>query len=103
MTEDLTYGVDLDVVVKILRLDSQQQRPEPLERAEISANPEEVDLSETRPALGVVHPVPDTLQNRSEGRNTNTGTDQDGDFELEHVLGSGTERTIDVDSRENLA
>lgn len=41
----VTYGVDLDVVVDILRLDGEQKGTEPLERSEISANPEEVHLS----------------------------------------------------------
>jgi hypothetical protein len=98
-----TYGVDLNMILKILRFNSQQQRPEPLERPEISADPEEVDLAQTRPALRVVHAVPDALENGSEWGNTDTGTDQDGDFELEHVLGGGSERSVDIDSGENLA
>jgi hypothetical protein len=42
--EHKTYGMDLDVVIDILCLNSQQQRPEPFKRPEISADPEEVYL-----------------------------------------------------------
>jgi hypothetical protein len=97
------YGVDLNVVVDILGLDSQEERSEPLKGTEISADPEEVDLPQARATLGVVHPVPDTLQNRGEWRDTNTGTDQYGNFELEHILGCRTKWTIDVHSGQNLA
>jgi hypothetical protein len=79
--------VDLDMIVKILRLNSQQQRPEPLKRPEISADPEEVDLAQARPALRVVHTVPDALEDGGKGRYTDTGTDENSDLELEHVLG----------------
>jgi hypothetical protein len=98
-----SYCVDLNMIVKILSFDSQEQRPEPLKRAEISANPEKVHFSEASAALRVVHPVPDTLEDRSERCHTDTGTDQYSDFELEHIFRGRTERTVDVNSRENLA
>jgi hypothetical protein len=79
--------VNLDMVINILSLDGQKQRSEPFERSEISANPEEVDLPETRAALGVVHPVPDTLQDGRERRDTDTSTYEHGDFKFEHILG----------------
>lgn len=99
-----TYSMDLDVVIDILGLDRQEQRSEPLERPKISANPEEVDLSQSSAgSLRVVHAVPDTLENGSERRDTNTGTTEYGDFELEYVLGGGTEGSVNVDAGEDLA
>lgn len=53
--------------------------------------------------MRVVHAVPDTLENGGERRDTNTGTTEYGDFELEYVLGSGTERSVDVDAGKDLA
>lgn len=101
--EHKTYGVDLDVIIDILRLDSQQQRSEPFEGSEVSANPEEVDLPQSRTgSLRVVHAVPDTLKNGRERSDTDTGTAEDGDFELEHILRGRTERTVNVDSGKNL-
>lgn len=98
-----TYGVDLDVIIDILRLDSQQQRSEPFERSEVSADPEEVDLPQSRTgSLRVVHAVPDTLKNGRERCDTDTGTTENGDFELEYILRGRTERTINVDSGKNL-
>lgn len=91
------------MVVQILCLNSQQQRSEPLERPEISANPEEVDFTQAGAALRVVHPVPDTLQDGSEGRDTDTCTDEDGDLEFEHVFGGGAKGAVYVDAGEDLA
>ncbi len=68
-------GVDLDVLLKIKKQDGEKQRAEPLEGAEVSADPEEVDFAEAGLLLRVVHSVPDRLQNRSEGCNTNTCSD----------------------------
>lgn len=69
------YGVDLDMVVDVLRLNRQEERSEPFEGAEISADPEEVYLSEPCASLRIVHTVPDALQDGSEWRDTNTRTD----------------------------
>jgi len=98
-----TYSVDLDVIIDVLRLDGQQQRSEPFERSEISADPEEVHLPQSRTgSLRVVHAVPDTLKNGRERSDTDTSTAEDGDFELEHILRGRTERTVNVDSGKNL-
>lgn len=51
-------GVDLDVVVHILSLDGEEERTEPFEGTEITADPEEIDFPETGLLLGVVHAVP---------------------------------------------
>jgi hypothetical protein len=78
--------VNLNVVFCILRFDRKKQRPEPLERSEISANPEKVHLPQPRAALWVVHPVPDALQDGGKRRHTNTGAHQYSDLKLEYVL-----------------
>jgi hypothetical protein len=95
--------VNLNMVIDILRLDREQQRTEPLKRAEIPANPEEVHFPQARAALRVVHAVPDALEDGRERRDSNTGTDEDSDFELEHVLGGGAKGAIDVDTGQDLA
>lgn len=95
--------VDLDALVDVLRLDGEQQRAEPLEGPKVSAHPEEVHLCETRLALRVVHAVPDGLENRRERRDSDTGSDEHRDLVLEHILGRGAERSVDVHAGENTA
>jgi hypothetical protein len=53
--------------------------------------------------LRVVHAVPNTLEDGGERCNTNTGTAKYCNFELEHVLRCGTERSVNVDTGQNLA
>lgn len=56
------YCMNLNMIVHVLCLNSEQQRPEPFERAEISAYPEEIDLAKPSLLLRVIYPVPDTLE-----------------------------------------
>lgn len=44
--EEATYSVNLNGVSLVLSLDGTKQALEPLEGAEVSTNPEEVDLPE---------------------------------------------------------
>lgn len=98
-----TYCVNLDMVIKILGLDSQEQGSKPFKGTEISANPEEVDFPQPCASLRVVHPIPDALQDRGERRDTDTRTDQHGDFEFEDILRCRTKRSVDVDAGKNLS
>jgi hypothetical protein len=98
MAMSRTHGVDLNVVIDILGFDSQEERSEPLKRAEISADPKEVDLPQARTTLGVVHPIPDTLQDGGKWRDTNTGTDQHGNFKLKHIFRCRAKWSVDVHS-----
>jgi hypothetical protein len=98
-----TYSVDLNAVIVILGLDSQKQRSEPLKRSKISAHPEEVHFPQPCASLWVVHAVPDTLEDGGERRDTDTGTDEHGNFEFKDVFGGGTEGAVDVDSGKDLA
>ena len=96
-------GVDLDAVVKVLLLDGEEQRAEPLKGAKVTADPEEVDLSQARSLLGVVHAVPDGLEDGGEGGHTDTGTDEDGDLVLEDILRGRSKGTINVHPRQHPA
>lgn len=95
--------VDLDAPVDVLRLDGHEQRPEPLERAEVAADPEEVHLGQPRLLLRVVHPVPDGFEDARKGRNADTGTAEDRDLVLEDVFRCGPEGPVDVYARQHAA
>ncbi len=90
------------MIIQVLRLDSRQQRTEPFKRVEITTDPEEVDLPETSLLLGIVHPVPDTLQDRGERGHADTGADQRHHLILEHVFGRAAEWSVDVQTWKNL-
>jgi hypothetical protein len=95
--------MDLDTVIVVLGLNSQEQRPEPLKGSEISAHPEEVYFAKPRASLRVVHAVPDTLEDGCERRDTNTSTNEHSNFELEDVFRGGAEGTVNVDTGKDLA
>ncbi len=95
--------MNLDVVLKILSFDGQKKGTEPFERTEISADPEEVHLPQSGAALGIVHAVPDALENGGERCDTNTSTNENSNFELEHIFGGRTEGAINVYAGKNLA
>lgn len=82
----MTYCVNLNVVLQVLGLDSQKERPEPLQGTKVSADPKEVHLPQPRLPLWIVHPVPNALQNRGERRHTDTRTNQNRNLELEDIL-----------------
>lgn len=96
-------GVDLDYTLPILSLDGEKKRAEPFEGAEITADPEKVYLADTGGALGVVLAVPDAFEDGGEGGDTDTGTNEDGGFELEDILRGGSEWAIDVDTGKDAA
>lgn len=90
-------------MTNILSLNSQKQRPEPFEGAEITANPEEVHLVESCLLLRIVTPVPDTLQDRCEGRDTNTGSNENRNFVFENVLRCRSKWSINVNYRQSIS
>ncbi len=79
-------GVNLDMIVHVLGFDGEEQGTEPLEGAEISADPEEVDFAETGLLLWVVHSVPDRLQDGGERSNPDTSTAEKSDLKLEYIF-----------------
>lgn len=82
-----------------LLLERGQQSLEPLERGGILANPEELDTAKTGWWVGTVAQVPNVLENGSPGSDTNTSTNQNSNLVLEHVLGGGSVRSIDLNRR----
>lgn len=69
---------DLDPVLRVLLLDGVQERVEPFCGAEVTDDPDEVNLGETGGlrVVEAVHPVPDGLEDRGEGCNTNACTNE---------------------------
>ncbi len=98
----VTHSVDLDVVVQVLGLDGEEERPEPLERAEVAADPEEVNFAQASPALRIVQTIPYALQDGSKRCDANSRSDKHRNLELEDVFRSASERAVDEDSWENL-
>lgn len=93
--------MDFNMVIHILSFDSEKQGAEPFKGAEVTADPEEVDFAETSLFLWVVHAVPDGFEDRCEWRDTNTCSNQNGDFVFEDIFRCRAEGPIDVDSRED--
>jgi hypothetical protein len=69
---------DLDPVLRVLLLDGVQKRVEPLCGAKVTDDPDEVNLGETggTRVVEVVHSVPNGLEDRGEGCDTNTSADE---------------------------
>ena len=100
-------------LLRLLNLQLGQQVDEPLERALVAVDPEEVDLGqaehvshvEVSPAvltvwaLALVGPesVHDGLQDGREGSDADAGCDQDGVLRPEDVAGRGAKGTINED------
>ena len=59
---ELTCCVDFNVAVHILRFDCGEQRHEPFKGVNVTTNPEEIDFPEEGLLIGVVHSVPDALE-----------------------------------------
>lgn len=51
--------------------------------------------------FAVSHTVPDTFQDRCEGRHSNTRANQQGNLILEHIFRGTSERSIDVHARQD--
>lgn len=90
--------MDLDRAIHVLSFNRHEKRPEPFKRTIVSTDPEEVDFPKSCLSLWVIHPVPDTLQNRCEWCHTNPSAYQYGYLILEHVLRRTSERSVDIHS-----
>jgi len=96
---DLLSEVDVDtqeVGIGLSSLNFGQETLEPTERGSITANPEEFDATK-RPAIALSLTVPDILKDGRKRSDTNTGSDQNGNLDVENILSRGTERTVDAD------
>lgn len=91
------------MIIQILRLNRRQQRPKPLEAAKVPAYPEEIHFPEPRLLFGVIHAIPHTLQDTRKRRNSNPGTDKDGNLVFKDILGGATEGAVEVDAGEDTA
>lgn len=98
-----TYRVDLDVAVHILRFDGHEQRPEPFERSKVSAHPEEIHFPEPGLLLGVIHPIPDALEDRSKGGHSDARAHEHGHFVFENILRRAAKGSIHIDAGEDFA
>jgi hypothetical protein len=70
----MTYCMDFNAALKILPLDGEEQRTEPLERSKITTDPEKVDFSQPCSFLREVHAVPNALKDRCKGGDANSST-----------------------------
>lgn len=86
-----------------LGFERREQRLEPFERGSVLADPDEFDAAKTLGRVGAKAHVVDGLENRGPGSDTNTGTDEHGDFVLENVLGRCSVRSVDAERRHLLA
>ena len=100
-------GMNFNAAAEILSLDGKQQALEPFKTAKVSTDPKKVDLP--KPALvvlfassGRTHTMPDALEDTSKRCDTDTGAHEDCCLKLENVLRGGPERTVDVDTRQDL-
>ena len=72
---------------------------EPTERGSITADPEEFDTAKSTESTTFLS-VPDVFEDRGERSDTDTGTDEDGDFGFEDVFRGSTVRTINANNGE---
>lgn len=86
-----------------LFLERGQQRLEPLKRARVLADPDELDTTQARGRVGRVAQVPDVLEDRGPRGDADAGTNEDGDFILKDVLGGCSVRAIDAERGHLLA
>jgi len=99
---DLLGEVDVDaqeVGISLGSLNLVQQALEPTEGRSITADPEEFDTTENTKVATLLS-VPDVLEDRCKGGNTDTSSNQDGNFSIENILRRGTIRSINANLRE---
>ena len=90
---------DLRLTICLSGFNLLQQTLEPAERGCVTANPEELDTAE-RADVALTLTIPDVLEDGRKRCDTNTGTNKDGDFTVEHVFSGSTIWSIDADDRE---
>jgi hypothetical protein len=76
---------------------------EPFERRSIFADPDEFDTAESLGWVGAETEVVDRFENLSPGRNSNTGSNEHGDFVLEDVLSWSSVGSVDLQAGHLLA
>jgi len=81
-----------------LCLERGEERLEPFKRVRVFADPDEFHAAETLRRVRAETHVVDGLEDRGPGCDTNTGTDEHGDFVLEDVLSGRSVRSVDAES-----
>jgi len=102
---ELLGEVDVDtqkVGVHLGSFDFLEQTLEPTERRSIPADPKEFDTAE-RTERAFLLPVPDVLEDRGEWSHTNTSTNENSDFGVEHILSGCTVGTINANNGQGAA
>lgn len=100
---NLLGEVDVDaqeVRISLGCLDFRQETLEPTKRWSITANPEEFNTAK-RSTVALSLAVPYILENGGKGSDTDTGSDQDSDLDIKHILSRGAERTVDANGGES--
>jgi hypothetical protein len=80
-----------------------EERLEPFERRGVFADPDEFDAAETLGRVGAQAEVVDGLEDRGPRCDTNTGTDEDGDFVLKDILGGSSVGSVNLEAGHLLA
>jgi len=99
---ELLRKVNIDaqeVGIHLCSLDLLEQALEPSERGSVTADPEKFDTPEGTKSTALL-PVPNVLKDGSERSDTDTGTDEDGDFGFEDVFSWSTVWTINTNNGE---
>ena len=91
--------VESRLTIHLCSLDLLEQALEPPKRGSVTADPEEFDTPEGTKSTALL-PVPDVLKDGSERSNTDTGTDEDGDFGFEDVFSWSTVWAINKNNGE---
>ncbi len=94
-------GVYIDHAVCVLCFDGEQKGAEPLERAEVAADPDKVDFAQARARLWIPEPVPDALEDGSKRRDPDASAAEHDCLELEHIFRSGAEGPVYRDRRQS--
>lgn len=86
-----------------LCLKRRQEGLEPLERARVLADPDELHTAETRGRVGPVAEMPNVLEDGGPRRHTDASADQNCNLVLEHVLGRSAVGPVDEETGHLLA
>lgn len=91
--------VESRLTIHLCSFDLLEQALEPPKRGSVTADPEEFDTSESTKSTALL-PVPDVLEDGSKRSDTDTGTNEDGDFGFEDIFSGSTVWTINPNNGE---
>lgn len=91
------------LLVHGLELKRREQVLEPLKRGNVLADPDKFDTLEAQWWVGALPCLPDVLEDRSPRSDTNTGSDEDSNLVVKHILSGSSVRAVNSQSRKPLA